>query len=388
LSRLKYDPMQNCRFLVFFILTLSASGCLKLVEKNVSKPSRESLPKIRVHEFFPDEPAKNEILSVFAKKGILWTGTKQGLFAYALPTLRPLLKQPYLSGQKIIDLAGSDSGSLYAVSSSKGLYSLAPGESKFIHTGSTLVRDAYVPKNSDTVYCATSHGIDILESGTWRNIRIVNRSEFGSQANDVQTLTQDKNGFFWLGTGFGVYRMKTESDFDFLYGNFQIIQGNTVINRPGNSPLGGNLFYHVETDPQRDLLLFATNGGLSILKKSAQPKIRKNWKLYTGNHTVSRMTPEGLQEFPLKGNSPLPTNFIKRALFVDDSLYIGTDQGLILLRDGNWTVYNLDNAMPGDQIHDLFHYETIRSDIVYVGTSGGLAEFNEEKHMPQEETAL
>jgi len=370
------------------VLIFAISGCLKLVKKEEPPATGEVFPEVRVHEFFPEDPAKNEILSVYAKQGTLWTGTREGLFAYSLPALRPLQKQAYLAGQKIIDLAGSESGTLYALSSAKGLYSLTPGESIFTHTGSTLVRDIFIPKNSDTVYCATSHGMDILENGTWRNIRVVNKTEFGSQANDVQSLTQDNSGHFWLGTQFGVYRMNGESDFDFLYGNFQIIQGNTVINRPGNSPLGGNLFYHVQTDPKKDLLLFATNGGLSILKEPSQMKVRKNWKLYTGSHTVSRMTPDGLQEFPLKGNSPLPTNFINRALFVDDSLYIGTNEGLILLRDGNWKVYNLDNAMPGDQIHDLFHYETIRSDIVYVGTSGGLAEFNEEKHMPHEEKAL
>ncbi len=89
------------------VLIFAISGCLKLVKKEEPPATGEVFPEVRVHEFFPEDPAKNEILSVYAKQGTLWTGTREGLFAYSLPALRPLQKQAYLAGQKIIDLAGS-----------------------------------------------------------------------------------------------------------------------------------------------------------------------------------------------------------------------------------------------------------------------------------------
>ena len=64
-----------------------------------------------------------------------------------------------------------------------------------------------------------------------------NQSKFASQANDVTSIAIDDKDNFWLGTTFGVYRMKGESKFDFLYGDYQIIQSNMIIDERGTPHL-------------------------------------------------------------------------------------------------------------------------------------------------------
>ena len=126
----------------------------------------------------------------------------------------------------------------------------------------------------DAVYCATSHGVDIFENNAWRNIKIKSDSKFASQANDVTSIAVDNKGQYWLGTTFGVYRMKSENKFDFLFGDYQIVQSNMIIDERGNSPLSGNLLYSITYSPQTNRLLLNSNGGLSIINSPENIKIR------------------------------------------------------------------------------------------------------------------
>ena len=309
--------------LILSILLLMLAGCLKL-EGPQAKKSTASLGPLPIsyHEFFPDEPAMNQVISVLTHAGNIYIGTKNGLYTYSLGDWSPLNDgKPYLKGEKVTRLAISDSAHLFAVTEERGLYVLYPSETKFHHTGSTLVRDIAIHPKTNRVYCATSHGIDILDEGRWSNQTLKASSQYAANPNDIQALALQGNSVIWLGTSFGLYRLENLTKIDFLMADFQIIQGNSVIDRKGNSPLGGNLLYDIFYDEKANQLIFATNGGVSILSDPERYKNAENWRTYTGDHTISRMTGSGLGEFPVPGNSPLPTNFIKTAVKLGESLY-------------------------------------------------------------------
>jgi ligand-binding sensor domain-containing protein len=284
----------------------------------------------------------------------------------------------YLEEHKITRLVEVD-GVIYAVSASKGLLYLPFRSPNFSQAESPRIRDILVPANDKALYCATSHGIDVFRNGSWSNIRISSNHEFQSNANDVLALAQDSQGNIWIGTSFGLYRMTTPGSFTFLYGDYQIVQGTTIINRQGNSPLQGNLFYNIWSDQKSGLLLFSTNGGLAILKNPAGFNNNSEWIVYTGEHNRSVMQQSTIVTVPQPGNSPLPSNFVQTAIQVGNTIYIGTESGLSAIKDGKWHTYNLDNGLAGDNIKALYLHETETKQILYVGTNGGLSVITHEK---------
>ncbi len=162
----KLIPVQI--FFIFF-----SFGCLEIQgpTQQVKQPTRSSL-SISNKEFFPNNLRLNQVFSVLTALGSIYVGTSDGIYSFSLPDFKPQReKKPYLSGHKITGLALGDSAHLFAISEKKGLFVLYPGENDFQHTGSTMVRDMAIPKGSNLVYCATSHGVDIYEDGKWTNIK-------------------------------------------------------------------------------------------------------------------------------------------------------------------------------------------------------------------------
>ena len=131
------------------------------------------------------------------------------------------------------------------------------------------------------VSCAAAANIFVFENNRWRNIKVRSQSKFASQANDVTSIAVDGKDNFWLGTTFGVYRMKGESKFDFLYGDYQIVQSNMIIDERENSPLGGNLLYSISYSSQKNRLLLNSNGGLSIINTPENFKKKKRLSVTT-----------------------------------------------------------------------------------------------------------
>ena len=181
--------------------------------------------------------------------------------------------------------------------------------------------------------------------------------------------------------------MASENRFDFIFGDYQIVSGNLVVNERGNSPLGGNLFYSATFNTESNRLLFGTNGGLSEINQPESFKAKDNWKVYTGNHTTSKMTNGKIQSVAVSGNSPLPTNFIKLSLEIGDNLFIGSDEGLVRLnrKTGDWIHYNIDNELGGDQILSLYSTDLKFTKLLFVGTSGGLSILQVSESQPKEE---
>ena len=82
-----------------------------------------------------------------------------------------------------------------------------------------------------------------------------------------------------------------------------------------------------------------------------------------------------IESIPVKGNSPLPNNFIKLSIEIGDSLFIGSDEGLAKFdrKTNLWSLYNIDNQLSGDQVLSLYSLEQSGEHLLMVGTSGGLS---------------
>lgn len=375
----------------FILPCLFVGGCVKLTQKpqTHSVASKAQTSNFKSIEPFKQSSQLNRIQSIIYHRDLLWLGTPKGLYSFHYPSMNMenLSDKPYLPNENIINLATSADGTLYALAEKTGLHALPAGSTEFFSTRSTKIRDIVIKPGDSSVYCATSHGVDVFQGNSWRNIRIKSTSKFASQANDITAITVDNSGTFWLGTTFGLYRMASENRFDFIFGDYQIVSGNLVVNERGNSPLGGNLFYSATFNAESNRLLFGTNGGLSEINQPEKFKVKGNWKIYTGNHTTSKMTNGKIQSVAVSGNSPLPTNFIKLSLEIGDNLFIGSDEGLARLnrKTGDWMHYNIDNQLGGDQILSLYSTDLKFKKLLFVGTSGGLSILQVSESQPKEE---
>lgn len=379
-------------FVIVFVLLILLSGCVQLVKKS-DPQSSHSLPNLGTFksiEPFVQSPRLNRIQAILFHRNLLWLGTPDGLYSFEYPSMQPneLREQTHLSGESVTALAVNREDTLFAVGSKTGLHALPNNSNEFYSTGSTKVRDIAIAPGDSAVYCATSHGIDIFQNDTWRNIKIVSSSKFASQANDLTAITVDSTGTWWLGTTFGLYRMNSAGNFDFVFGDYQIISGSLIINERGNSPLGGNLFYSINFSQKSNRLLLNTNGGLAEISPPENYTNDKNWKIYSGDHTTSKMIDGQIQSIPVKGNSPLPNNFIKLSLEIGDNLYIGSDDGLAHFnrQTQSWSHYNIDNQLSGDQVLSLYSMSQPDHELLFVGTSGGLSILQIPKSQPKEES--
>lgn len=376
------EIMNSPKFAVLSITILIYSllaGCVELVknQSNNSKISKSETISLSSLEPFGQSYELNRIQAILYARDQLWLGTPNGLYTFSYPSIEIEVPNdaPYLEGENIIGLLSDSNGTIYANSKKTGLHALPKGDTKFFSTGSSRIRAMVLSPKGDSVYCATSHGIDIFEKNAWRNIKIKSRGKFTSQANDVTSIAVDNKGQYWLGTTFGLYKMINENKFDFLFGDYQIVQSNMIIDERGNSPLGGNLLYSIAYSPQSNRLLLNSNGGLSVINGPENYKKKNAWVNYTGDHTTSRMVSGQIESVPVKGNSPLPNNFIKLSMEIGDSLFIGSDEGLATLErnTGSWNLYNIDNQLSGDQVLSLYSLEKTGENLLFVGTSGGLS---------------
>ncbi len=351
------------------------SGCLS---KNPGtpysqKPQASIEDRILTKELFDGGFARNGLQAVFPVQDELWVATSHGLYVFGRKDLEE--RRSYLKDQKILDIARSSNGTIFVALEGQSMMVLPPGETMFYAGGTPPVRRLAIQEGSDQIWGATASGLISWENGSTFRTRIDSPSEFASQANDVTSLAFDRSGNLWIGTQFGIYR-KNGSSFSFFYGNYQIVQGLSVVNKRGNSPLGGNYIYDVALNPADNAMLFATNGGLSVLRDPQKPEQDSMWQVYTGDHTTTIMNMGKLSEMPVKGNSGLPSNFIRSVTAFQDFVFAGTDSGLAILNQGKFTTLTLDNGLAGDTIMKLFHESSIEEDRILVATNGGLSILN------------
>lgn len=364
------------KFFISVLFVFSFSACTDNSQTKATAKSQSDEIEITVKEPVPGDFSRNGTNAVLVAKDSIWLGTDSGVYRYSMDLKEE--KDHYLESHKITRLAELDE-TIYAVSATKGLLYKPPQAPVFSQVESPRIRDILVPSQEKALYCATSHGIDVFRNNSWSNIKIIANHEFQSNANDILALGQDKQGTIWIGTSFGLYRMNSPNSFTFLYGSYQIVQGSTIINREGNCPLQGNLFYDIWTDDQNGQMFFSTNGGLAILKDPKAYSTPNAWVVYTGEHDRSVMQQGNVVTVTQAGNSPLPSNFIQAAIQVNNVTYIGTEAGLSMIKNGQWLTYGMDTGLAGDNIKAFFLHETDHKYALYIGTNGGLSIISQNK---------
>ncbi|PCJ19056.1 MAG: hypothetical protein COB02_08360 [Candidatus Cloacimonadota bacterium] len=365
--------------ILFISLIISlCSGCLQL-SKDPSNKSPDKQTDELSFEILKLLPSQSEIKAncVIRAQNKIWVGTNNGILSFDSETLE--LQKHYLKNRKIGKLAVSSGNFIFARVIKKGLYSLPPDEFDFFSTGSTRIRDFVIKRGTNDVYCATSHGVDIYQNSAFKTIKVRGQGEFPKNANNILKITQDKEGNFWLGTTFGLYKMINESSFKLYLANYQIVQASSVINKSGNSPLIGNYFEDLKYLENLNHLLISTNTGLSILTDPQNPRNTNSWISYTGNHGKSTVVDGEVVEKKVRGNSPLPSNYILNALQTKKSLYIGTEDGLTIFRNNKWSTLNIDSDFIDDKIMDLYLFKKLDKNIIYIATQSGIAIINEKK---------
>ncbi|GJQ61819.1 MAG: hypothetical protein SCALA702_08720 [Melioribacteraceae bacterium] len=147
-------------------------------------------------------------------------------------------------------------------------------------------------------------------------------------------------------------------NFDYLVtsnetvGNFYAMEDTTVwvTYSSDNSPLPDNNIFAVENDKYGNIWVASENYGL--IKYD-----RKNWEIYTSD------------DHPALG-------YTSYSLAVDSNnvLWVGSSQGLLSCRDGNFSYYNSENSsLPEDQVYDL---KVDAQNRLWVSTYGGIAKLD------------
>ena len=182
-----------------------------------------------------------------------------------------------------------------------------------------------------TLWCASSlYALDPKKRITQYDLRVY-KAEHGLPMNDVKDVFQDSKGYLWLacqeglvrfdGTRFVLYDQSRHPDF------------------------GENFIWDIAEDDEHNLWI-ATNGG--------------GVKRFDGRHFAIFDTSKGLA-----------SNVVKRILIGRDrTLWLGTENGLTRMRDGDFSNFRLGNTAGGQEILAL--HEDPSGDVLAGSNQSGL----------------
>ncbi len=191
----------------------------------------------------------------------------------------------------------------------------------------------------------------------------------GLPDNMVNCVIQDKNGYLWLATTYGLVR------FDGV--RF------TTYNKYNCDALTGNLIMTVFEDKE-GVLWIGSRGGLTRLKDGKMESLFKSsnthdfvWKIYEDSKRKMWIGTEGdgirclkdgkLTTYSVKDG--LASDFV-RAICEDSegALWIGTRKGLNRFKDGKFTTYAEKDGLPNNFVRAL--YRDSKGNL-WIGTYGG-----------------
>ena len=172
------------------------------------------------------------------------------------------------------------------------------------------------------------------------------RFGFDPSRNSITCIIQDREGFIWFGTKFGLIKYDGSSSRTFFFDN------------KNPSSISGNFIRDIHEDKNGNLWIATSDNGISKYIKSSDkfehlnlkthfpnlPDINRVWAIQIIPNGETEIfwfgTAEGLIRYDISkntfklfdtNNSPLPTNFITE-LFYDSNqrIWIGTDNGIII----------------------------------------------------------
>jgi two-component sensor histidine kinase/ligand-binding sensor domain-containing protein len=202
--------------------------------------------------------------------------------------------------------------------------------------------------SKNNLWVGTDRGLNLLDrdKGEFTSFQFDFHDERSISSSTIWCLAKDANGVLWIGTANGLNRFD-ESDSSFT--RFQL-----AYDRPGT--LSNNNINCLLTDPLGNLWV-GTNQGLNLWQPQEESFLR----------------------FSIPGDESLYGQAILSLAFSSDSsLFIGTNQGLYCLKNGEMAKEAIN--MPRDlSIHDL---RFDRKNTLWIGTDEGLYQLSEGRRTP------
>ncbi len=267
--------------------------------------------------------------------GTLWIGTSAGLF-YSSPGHDGTIKQhPAFLGTKILCLAVDRSGRLMLSAENKGLYCLEKGNFQ------RLLADTDQPSLDVVVFRQGRDGA--LWLGTlaglydYQGKRLHHHPLKPGNTESIRSMAEDRDGNIWVGSEGGLYR--------WTRGTFETLDSDRG--------LSSNFVYSLCEDAEGSVWVGTLEGGLTQLRDEKVTAItdREGLKgvvfrgLHAGEAEVMWIGGYGgyLNRYQngRSENFSLPSRFRNKTIWsleadAGDSLWLGTDSGLLHFQDGRF----------------------------------------------------
>ncbi|ALS97445.1 ligand-binding sensor domain-containing diguanylate cyclase [Lacimicrobium alkaliphilum] len=216
-----------------------------------------------------------------------------------------------------------------------------------------------------------------------QNIRHFTAAD-GLPSLTIETLHEDNLGNLWVGTASGLVRM-TQSMLTLIRDIPSVPVISITEDQSGKLIIGAETgLYRGQGDTFRAFLPEQLNKGISQLLADDQGAL---W-IGTSRGELYRIVDQQIDRMgPQHG---LPDSRIK-ALFQDaeNSLWIGTNSGLVRIRTANFSTISTQQGLPGDYVRSVLNTD---DNSIMVGTSHGLARIEgniaEPVPLPLKETPL
>lgn len=216
--------------------------------------------------------------------------------------------------------------------------------------------------SGNKIAVATAHGVDY---STGEPFRSLDRTQAGLPSDEVNAVFFDSQGKLWAGTNAGMGGMSGDS-FQTFTGPAKQLAGTSLVDSPPVPPTcqlaGNNINLMI---PFNGLIAIGTTTGLSITDMG------NTWTNYKAPHKDWVQRAGKIFEEDLPGNSPLSGNNITALASTqnDRGLFVGTNKGLALLREGKWV--ELKELLPQFEPGFITSLAT-QGDELWVGTKEGL----------------
>jgi PAS domain S-box-containing protein len=271
------------------------------------------------------------------REGSLWVGTRHGgLNRFRQPIFTTYTPLEGLSARVVWSVYGDRQGTLWIGTETGGLDRLEHG--RFTHSmrGKSVL--ATLQTRDGVLWAATRDGLTRLRGDRWEPIRFPGPHPTVS----VSALTEDRSGALWLGGSDGLYRWKAG-----VLSNY-------------TQPAGLEAAKVRTIVEDRDGVLWIGTHGRGLLRLQ-----NERFTAYT--------TKEGL------------SNDVVESLFADEyGLWVGTESGLNLVRNGTITVLPLKFDV---LMTDLFQILKDDGGHLWLSSNQGLAQLNERDLLAAAESA-
>jgi len=356
------------------------------------------------------------------KHGRLWVGTNNGLSELQNGRFKTYTTTAGLSNNAVLALAEDRGGNLWIGTDGGGLNRFK-AEKFTVYTtkeglANDMVRTIYEDK-AGQLWIGTNSGLQC-----WREGKFTLYTTKDGLAHDfVRAIREDRAGSLWIGTfggGLNRFREGKFSTFsakhglsnDFVKALYEDQEGSLWIGNYGGGlnrlrdgkftnystidGLSNNMVWTILGDRAGNLW-FGTDNGLNRFKdgqfKLYPVKARSGPQVVTALYE-NRATPQGGIWIGIKGSGlyrwrdetlthyttaqGLSNNFVRA--IIDDrrgNLWIGTDRGLNLFKNGKFQVYTTNDGLSSNEVRYLFED---KAGALWIGTrAGGLNRFQDEK---------